>query len=212
MEGIRAELTFPEPRCPVAEAGTDDGPVRSMARSVTEDTVTEEFVLGRDADPEAASAELERVFDYDDRSVYRFERDDEWGCPCEAIEEHGCPVFDVRTEGGDLRLAFHAADHGTLSDVVNDLREHWDVAVSGLFRTGGETAERELVLVDRAELTERQREVLRTAYRMGYFAAPPTANAGDVAAELDINRSTFREHLAAAQSKLLDAVLDTPTN
>jgi hypothetical protein len=43
---------------------------------------------------------------------------------------------------------------------------------------------------------------------MGYFEHPRTANAGEVADELDISRSTFAEHLAAAQSKLLDAVLD----
>jgi len=211
MEGIRAELTFQDPCCPVAEAGADAGPVRSMARTTAGETVTEEFVLESDADPEAASADVERVFDYDDRSVYRFERE-EWGCPCEAIERHGCPVFDIHTHEGELRLAFHASDHETLSDVVTDLRERWNVELSGLFRSGGETAERELVLVDRAALTDRQREVLRTAHRMGYFAAPPAANAGDVADELGINRSTFREHLAAAQSKLLGAVLDAPTD
>jgi predicted DNA binding protein len=211
MEGIRAEIAFREPRCPVAEAAEDAGsPVRSTARSVeaTADTVTEEFVLGPDAEPEAGSADVERVFDYADRSVYRFERDSEWGCPCEAIESHGCPVFDIHTREGDLRLAFHASDHETLRKVVSDLRERWDVRVAGLFRSGGERGEGELVLVDRGALTERQREVLETAFRMGYFASPPGANAGEVATELGVNRSTFREHLSAAQSKLLGAVLE----
>jgi predicted DNA binding protein len=42
---------------------------------------------------------------------------------------------------------------------------------------------------------------------MGYFAYPKRANAEAVAAELDIDSSTFAEHIAAAQDKLLTAVL-----
>ena len=53
---------------------------------------------------------------------------------------------------------------------------------------------------------DRQREVVRTAY-MGYFEYPKGANAGEVAAALDISRSTFAEHLAAATGKLFGAVL-----
>ena len=53
-------------------------------------------------------------------------------------------------------------------------------------------------------LTDPQREALRTAYEMGYFEYPRDANASEVAAALDIQRSTFTEHLNAAQSKLLD--------
>jgi predicted DNA binding protein len=56
-------------------------------------------------------------------------------------------------------------------------------------------------------LTDRQREVLRTAHEMGYFEYPRGANAGEVATALDIEPSTFTEHLNAAQSKLLDELL-----
>jgi hypothetical protein len=65
------------------------------------------------------------------------------------------------------------------------------------------------VFVDRAALTDRQREVVTTAHQLGYFERPRDANATEVAEHLDISRATFAEHLAAAQSKLLDAVLDT---
>jgi len=43
---------------------------------------------------------------------------------------------------------------------------------------------------------------------MDCFDHPKGANAGEVADALDISRSTFAEHLSAAQSKLFDAVLD----
>jgi hypothetical protein len=68
--------------------------------------------------------------------------------------------------------------------------------------------ESDLVTVDRSDLTERQREVLATAYEAGYFDHPKGANAGEVATSLDIDRSTFSEHIAAAQRKLLSSLLD----
>jgi predicted DNA binding protein len=68
--------------------------------------------------------------------------------------------------------------------------------------------ESDLVTVDRSELTERQREVLTTAYEAGYFDHPKGANAGEVAESLGIDRSTFSEHIAAAQRKLLSTLLD----
>jgi predicted DNA binding protein len=49
--------------------------------------------------------------------------------------------------------------------------------------------------------------VLETAHEMGYFERPRRANGTEVAAALDIDPSTFSEHLAAAQRKLLRDVL-----
>jgi molybdopterin biosynthesis enzyme len=66
----------------------------------------------------------------------------------------------------------------------------------------------ETVLVDRGRLTARQREVLETAVEMGYFEYPKGANAGEVAEALDISVSTYAEHVAAAQTKVFDDLLD----
>ncbi|MFW6045452.1 MAG: helix-turn-helix domain-containing protein [Natronomonas sp.] len=59
------------------------------------------------------------------------------------------------------------------------------------------------VAIDRGRLTDRQREVLRTAYDMGYFSYPRGANATEIADILDIATSTFLEHVSSAQAKLL---------
>ena len=42
---------------------------------------------------------------------------------------------------------------------------------------------------------------------MGYFEYPRESNASEVAAALDIEPSTFTQHLNAAQTKLLDELL-----
>lgn len=52
-------------------------------------------------------------------------------------------------------------------------------------------------------LTERQREVLETAYEMGYFEVPREVASEAIAAELDIDASTVTEHLQRAERNLL---------
>ncbi|WP_336000344.1 helix-turn-helix domain-containing protein [Halorientalis halophila] len=60
-----------------------------------------------------------------------------------------------------------------------------------------------------AALTERQRTALETAYRGGYFERPKRCNSEELAETLGVSRSTFLQHLRAAQRKLFDAVLDS---
>jgi predicted DNA binding protein len=213
--GIRAELRVDaDGTCPVATAAADAGTsTLSVSRGVGPDgtdTVTEEFMLGETAtDTPNVDEELQSVFTYGSKTVYRFTRSRGQGCPCECIEQFGCPVVDVHARDGMLSLVFHAADMAQLRDVITTLRETYpQVDIQRLLRSRGEHPDNDLVFVDRGRLTERQREVLETANRMGYFERPKGANAGEVADALDISRSTFAEHLAAAQTKLLDAILE----
>lgn len=53
------------------------------------------------------------------------------------------------------------------------------------------------------ELTDRQREVLQTAFEMGYYKVPRDVSTGDVAAELALDPSTVAEHLQRAERNLL---------
>jgi predicted DNA binding protein len=53
------------------------------------------------------------------------------------------------------------------------------------------------------DLTDRQREVLETAFDEGYFEVPRKASTDDVAAELGIDDSTVAEHLQRAERNLL---------
>lgn len=56
-------------------------------------------------------------------------------------------------------------------------------------------------------LTIRQREVLETAYEMGYYEVPRRTSADRIARRLDLDRSTVTEHLQRAERNLLSAVL-----
>jgi DNA-binding CsgD family transcriptional regulator len=60
-----------------------------------------------------------------------------------------------------------------------------------------------------ADLTDRQREVLESAYEQGYYEVPRDASTEDVAAELDLDPSTVAEHLQRAERNLLTRQLGT---
>ncbi|WP_227379566.1 PAS domain S-box protein [Haladaptatus halobius] len=57
------------------------------------------------------------------------------------------------------------------------------------------------------QLTERQLEVLQTAYFSGFFASPRQSTGSDIAEVLDVSQPTVTEHLRTAQSKILDLLL-----
>jgi RNA polymerase sigma factor (sigma-70 family) len=59
----------------------------------------------------------------------------------------------------------------------------------------------ERVYVDR--LTERQQEVLQTAYFAGFFEQPRENSAGGIAEMLGVSQPTVSRHLRNSQTKLL---------
>lgn len=205
--GLEAVVTVANPsNCPVAAASESTGvPASSVARSgPTDDTVVEEFELGGAIETPPETTE---VFDGDGYGVYRFEREPGRECVCDRVEAAGCPVADVSAVEGRLRVVFRPTDVESLRGTVERLREHFEgVHLEHLVRSGDGDAG-DTVVVDRGRLTDRQREVLETAHEMGYFEHPKGANAQEVAAELGVTSATFRGHLSAAQSKLLEQLL-----
>lgn len=197
--------------CPIAAATADgetDAGSITWSRAAGE-SVVEEVDLRGAGSTDDLPADASVVFDGEDARRVRFSRD-ERGCICDAVERRGCPVTDVRAERGSLSMTFYASDASAVRTVVADLRDLSDsVHIDRLARTARDGGD-DFVLVDRGRLTDRQIEVLETALAMGYFDRPRAANATQVAEELGISLSTFTEHLATAQSKVLASLLDEP--
>jgi len=57
------------------------------------------------------------------------------------------------------------------------------------------------------KLTEKQREVLISAYKLGYYDIPRRINSDQLAEHLDIANSTLVEHLRKAEQRLLVHIL-----
>ncbi|MFB6153412.1 MAG: helix-turn-helix domain-containing protein [Halodesulfurarchaeum sp.] len=209
--GIRAKLRIGNlDTCPIASVSDEGVECYNVSKRVEPESgrVTEEFATDANGDLEGVEG-LEPVFSYGQKSVYRFQREFGQDCACETVEQFDCPIVEVQATDGNLSMVFHAPSMAELRDAVTALREQYDeVDVQRLVSSKSEDGADDLVFVDRGELTQRQREVLETAYEMGYFQHPKGANAGEVAESLGITTSTFTEHLAAAQSKLLSAILE----
>jgi hypothetical protein len=205
------ELAIDDPAgCPVADF-TDGrgGTARSVTWSDGDRTITEQFEYDGDVadDGDGSESDVNRVFDYDDAAVYELERESE-DCVCQTIAGFDCPLSDVEVADGTLYVGLYLREATELKPLLDRLREAYSgVRVRYLVQSGRGDSGGDVVAVDRDRLTDRQREVVATAYRMGYFEYPRRSNASEVAEALDIAPSTFTEHLTAAQSKLLDAVL-----
>lgn len=105
-------------------------------------------------------------------------------------------VRDVRLDSRRLTLSVL----GPQSAVAGVLRTYEDLGLSPSLERLGPYS------IDDGSLdglTDRQRGILRTAFRMGYFEVPRTVTAADVAAEFDIGQSTVVEHLRRAERNLL---------
>ncbi|MFB6162273.1 MAG: helix-turn-helix domain-containing protein [Halococcoides sp.] len=212
MEGIRAELVVEHPSvCEVAGVSRECGPVASVSRSAVSDEdgrVHDEFTV-REGDRPDSPGDATAIFRDDRRTIYRLPRETGRGCVCECIEREGCTVRNVRAVDGALFVTVLACNLDEIKTIVAVLREaHDGVQIRKLVRGAPADEDGPLWVTDPGKLTARQREVLETAYEMGYFEYPRDADAETVASELDIATSTFTEHLAAAQRTLFEALLD----
>lgn len=209
--GIRATVSFDSPgACPIAAASRSaEGAIEQVSTSVSvpgnRGSVSEFMARGTLEDHQG----VEPIFSYGETTLYRVTHESPPSCPCETLGEFGCAVHRYSAEDGTLTLVFHAPDFETLQSVMAEFREQYSpVNVQRLLQPPLEGSAEDRVFVNRGKLTDRQLEVLATAYEMGYFQRPKEANATEIADALGIVQSTFTEHLVAAQRKILSDLLE----
>ena len=124
-----------------------------------------------------------------------------------SLADHGATILELTADEAGLRLVVSVSPPvatRTIHDVVSD---HYPdstlVAQRERSRSiGGDSS----ALVDR--LTERQVEVLQTAYYTGYFSSPRESIGEDVAEILGISPQAFYKHVRSAQAKLFSEVFE----
>lgn len=89
---------------------------------------------------------------------------------------------------------------GSQATIANTVSEYENAGISPDLRKLDTYEGRERPI---DELTNRQREVIQTAYDEGYYEVPREATTSDIAAELDVDPSTIAEHLQRAERNLL---------
>lgn len=215
VSGVRATVKFTAlTSCPLAKFSADSDTIIDQVSTCvvlpgSSGSVTE-FVA--DATQPSTQGEWTSLFPYGSATLYRIthdDDDDEAVCPCECLGQFGCPVHRYVAADGDLTLVFHTEDFEQLQDVMAAFRDRFpDIDVQRLLQPPLEGMPHEQVFINRGKLTDRQHEVLQTAFTMGYFERPKRANATEIATELGISQSTVTQHLVTAQRKILEDVFD----
>jgi predicted DNA binding protein len=204
--GIRATVEFTAAdTCRLAELSSDGVTVDDVSTSVGIGGRTNVTEFSTDAAIETG-VDIQRVFSHGETHRYRLAHDGGTDCPCECLGGFGCPVARYLAREGRLRLVFHVPDYEQLREIVAELRSRWEVHLARVIQSSPDD-ETDSVIVERGRLTPRQREVLETAYEIGYFERPREANASDVATRLGLDPSTVSEHLVAAEAKLFEDIM-----
>ena len=107
---------------------------------------------------------------------------------------------DPQLEGEGTRMSLV----GRQETIAELIREYQGAGVSPELERLGSYRGPDRLLDD---LTDRQREVIRTAHNMGFYEVPREVSTEEVATELELDPSTVAEHLQRAERNLLDGLL-----
>lgn len=126
-----------------------------------------------------------------------------------ALAEHGAVLKTVTADPTEARVVVDAPTAVDTHDIVDTIAVRYPdselVAKRQSDRSLATFPDLQSQLLD--QLTDRQLDVLTTAYHAGYFESPREKTGEEVAETLDITAQTFSQHLRRVQGKLVDALL-----
>lgn len=202
-------------------SGSEAGSCRCILREMLprQDGDFLDFFEVRDAEPgdvetiAAADEVQERLVDhYADNDIVVVYIEDPSSCVAATLAEQEAFLRDLWAEEGDGRIVAEvlpSRDAGAVVESVTDTHPTVELVAKRDRPAEGSIFLRQHVQdVIARELTDRQQEVLVTAYETGYFDRPRETTGAEVADQPGISASTFSQHLRAAQRKLLTALFE----
>ncbi|MFD1685791.1 bacterio-opsin activator domain-containing protein [Halobellus litoreus] len=147
---------------------------------------------------------------YDDIALFEFLVSD--GCPAQYLGTLGGLPRTARATDGEGRIVAEVPAQYDTGSIVDDFLDAYpDADLTGKREKAGIDpmfsggTYRQLLST---QLTDKQREVVETAFEAGYYEWPREATGEEVAEELGIASATFSEQIHAAERKLLAALLE----
>lgn len=142
---------------------------------------------------------------YEDGGLFEFVV--EGFCPARDLAEAGAIPREVTSEDGDGRIVAEVPPGVAAPAVIEGFLETHGTAEL----TAKRTKDRATPVFSRSELqaavdervTDRQQEVLRTAFEAGYYEPTSDTTGEQVGAALGIDPSTVSQHLKAAERELV---------
>ena len=125
-----------------------------------------------------------------------------------AVAGVGGAIERASIDGGDYEMTVHVPPSGDVGRIIDTVEAAYPTVQLRRRRQ----VTRDLRRADRTDgllggLTDRQRTVLETAYRAGFFDWPRAASGGDVAESLGIAAPTFHQHLRKAEQDVFGRLL-----
>jgi predicted DNA binding protein len=131
----------------------------------------------------------------------------EGGCPARHLAERGALPREVCAVGGQGQIVVEVPPGYDAAEIAGAfLDDHPSAELVAKREKDHSTplfTRRELQRAVDDRLTDRQREVLRTAFEAGYYDCPRRTEGGELADRLGISSATFSEHIRAAESNIL---------
>jgi len=127
------------------------------------------------------------------------------------LTDHGGELLDLSATEHLLRVTVELGQENlaqSLADAVDAAFERVELA-SYRRRQHRAQTRRGFVADLKSELTDRQYAALVRAYTAGYFEWPHDTSGDEIAETMGIGRSTFHQHLRAAERKLAGAIVDS---
>lgn len=126
------------------------------------------------------------------------------------LAEAMATIRSATSEDGEGRLVIEIPNTVSVRTLTENLGVVFD-DVSLLARRQRDADEKGISDVNEAAdmgLTDRQHEVLLTAYHAGFFSWPRESTGEEIADLLDISQPTFHEHLRTGERKLLELIFE----
>lgn len=158
------------------------------------------------------TVEARLVDEYDDGSLFEFRVSEPEACVAVSMVDEGAFPRELWADRGEGRLVADVLPPHDARDVIDAFKtDHPSlelVAKRERTVTGPLFLHHQLRSLFDEVLTDRQREVLTTAYLGGYFEQPREVDSTDLADRLGITQSTFSQHVRTAQCKIISMLYE----
>jgi predicted DNA binding protein len=154
------------------------------------------------------SGDVSVVSEASSKTVFEVRADEWFGSP---LAEYGGVIRDASADADETTLTVEVPGEADVRSFVGRLQEmapSLELVARRQHRRRDRTPA-ELSDRVRAELTDRQFEVVQTALSAGYFEWPRENDGGEVADRLGITQPTLNKHLRLAEKKTFGLLFDT---
>jgi hypothetical protein len=149
-------------------------------------------------DPTTANVEVLTDLDDDDERLYRMEWIDRIDALVYALVEEDGTVLSASAANGRWVLRLLFADREALGRTYDHCQElGLDLSIDRVFNLDNGRQ-------GRFGLTEKQQDILESAFEQGYYSVPREISAQDLAVEIDISHQALSERLRRAHETLVE--------